>query len=273
MGNESFVDNLDDGDSRSERYPKRRRKKDLKNFEIEKIDEYHGGERNISSMATASIKTEEMERLVGKAIFPFAEGMTSYCPIGTGEAKKNGKITAITLTYMKNEDSSSSQKRISNMSSKEVIMDVNRVMNKYLSKYLPGATTKDSAMRIMAGDSLYADAPKFSKYSGVTEWKNVIVLWVNIDGEEYKNQGIEGGSKLTWFGGSRHYHDSSVVQRMLNVSRAKEKIKYQEEKEPNSNVKPQEENETNSNVKPQEEEEPKQEEEQEKVQEKEQEEK
>merc|ERR1712070_696455 len=205
MGNESFVDNLDDGDSRSERYPKRRRKKDLKNFEIEKIDEYHGGERNISSMATASIKTEEMEGLVGKAIFPFAEGMTSYCPIGTGEAKKNGKITAITMTYMKNEDSSSSQKRISNMSSKEVIMDVNRVMSKYLSKY-----------------------------SGVTEWKNVIVLWVNIDGEEYKNQGIEGGSKLTWFGGSRHYHDSSVVQRMLNVSRAKEKIKYQEEKEPNS---------------------------------------
>ena len=109
-------------------------------------------------------------------------------------------------------------------------MDVDYLLRNYLGKYLPGATTKELAMRIMATGSLKASAPKFSKYSGVTEWKNVVVLWVNIDGDDYKNHGIEGGSKLTWFGGSRHYHDSPVVIRMLAIqaNREKEIISHQE---------------------------------------------
>jgi hypothetical protein len=60
--------------------------------------------------------------------------------------------------------------------------------------------------------------PKFSKYSGVVEWKNCVYLWVNIGSSkpgEHVNVFSEGGKFMTWFGGSRMHADSHVVQRML----------------------------------------------------------
>lgn len=50
--------------------------------------------------------------------------------------------------------------------------------------------------------------PKFSKYSGVCEWKNCVFLWVNIRRNTsnrigYNNTFNEKGRFITWFGGSK----------------------------------------------------------------------
>ena len=70
---------------------------------------------------------------------------------------------------------------------------------------------------IMAA-SYFGVAPKFSKYSGVVEWKNCVYLWVNIGvpGGDYNNSFSEKGKYITWFGGSKMHGDTSVVQRLLN---------------------------------------------------------
>lgn len=70
---------------------------------------------------------------------------------------------------------------------------------------------------IMAA-SYFGTAPKFSKYSGVVEWKNCVYLWVNIGvpGGDYNNSFSEGGRYITWFGGSRMHADTPVTQRLLN---------------------------------------------------------
>jgi hypothetical protein len=49
--------------------------------------------------------------------------------------------------------------------------------------------------------------PRFSKYSGVCEWKNCVFLWVNIMKVAckggYNNTFNEKGRFMTWFGGSK----------------------------------------------------------------------
>eukprot|EP01038_Epipyxis_sp_PR26KG_P006304 gene6304-8683_t len=58
--------------------------------------------------------------------------------------------------------------------------------------------------------------PKFNKYSGVTEWKNAVYLWVNIGGKEgYHNAFTGDGRYMMWFGGSKMNKDSPVVLRLL----------------------------------------------------------
>jgi hypothetical protein len=49
-------------------------------------------------------------------------------------------------------------------------------------------------------------SPRFSKYSGVLEWKNCVFLWVNLhckNKSQYDNEFFEGGKSFVWFGGSR----------------------------------------------------------------------
>ena len=69
---------------------------------------------------------------------------------------------------------------------------------------------------IMAA-SYFGTAPKFSKYSGVVEWKNCVYLWVNIGvpGGDYSNSFSEKGKYITWFGGSKMHSETPVVQRLL----------------------------------------------------------
>lgn len=70
---------------------------------------------------------------------------------------------------------------------------------------------------IMAA-SYFGTAPKFSKYSGVVEWKNCVYLWVNIGlpGGDYSNSFSENGKYITWFGGSRMHAETPVTKRLLN---------------------------------------------------------
>lgn len=75
--------------------------------------------------------------------------------------------------------------------------------------------------------------PSFSKYTGLLEWSNCIFLWVNLDGGSgYDNCFSEEGRFITWFGGSRMYKETAVIQRMLlsasDSSESKPKIKREE---------------------------------------------
>ncbi len=40
---------------------------------------------------------------------------------------------------------------------------------------------------------------RFSKYSGVVEWANAVVLWVNVGGEDYSNTFLDGGRRMIWY--------------------------------------------------------------------------
>ena len=59
---------------------------------------------------------------------------------------------------------------------------------------------------------------RFSKYSGVVEWRNCVFLWVNVPAPgvqpDYPNRFREQGRLMSWFGGSRMHADTPVVLRM-----------------------------------------------------------
>ena len=70
--------------------------------------------------------------------------------------------------------------------------------------------------------------PRFSKYSGVAPWANGYFLWVNIDIDEktgrskndYPNVFLDGGERMTWFGGSNMHPESPVIHGLLKAGRS-----------------------------------------------------
>jgi len=59
----------------------------------------------------------------------------------------------------------------------------------------------------------------FSKYTGVLEFSNAIVLWVNYDAnpnEKYVNSFLKDGAELTWYGGSRMTMSTEGGARTVN---------------------------------------------------------
>lgn len=60
--------------------------------------------------------------------------------------------------------------------------------------------------------------PRFSKYSGVVEWRNAVYLWVNIGGKTgYHNTFSEGGRFIMWYGGSRMHAGECCVQNFFEM--------------------------------------------------------
>jgi hypothetical protein len=67
--------------------------------------------------------------------------------------------------------------------------------------------------------------PRFSKYSGVAPWADGYFLWINIDinpqtgrsQNEYPNVFLDGGRRVTWFGGSSMHPESAVVRGLLRA--------------------------------------------------------
>mmetsp|Transcript_10631 Transcript_10631/g.17892 ORF Transcript_10631/g.17892 Transcript_10631/m.17892 type:complete len:383 (+) Transcript_10631:63-1211(+) len=59
---------------------------------------------------------------------------------------------------------------------------------------------------------------RFSKYTGVAEWRNCCYLWVNIGGTSgYRNAFSEQGRHMMWYGGSRMKADSPSTLRLLTA--------------------------------------------------------
>lgn len=87
----------------------------------------------------------------------------------------------------------------SSNSSSQLNADISLFLAQYLC--LPVKEYGKAAVMTMAN---YNSMPKFSKYSGVVEWKNAIFLWVNIGGQTgYHNNFSENGKNMMWYGGSR----------------------------------------------------------------------
>ena len=64
--------------------------------------------------------------------------------------------------------------------------------------------------------------PRFSKYSGVCEWRNCIFLWVNLGmNSDYINTFRNDGRCITWYGGSKMHEESDVVKRLITAGNVK----------------------------------------------------
>lgn len=66
-------------------------------------------------------------------------------------------------------------------------------------------------------ERLEGERLSFNKYCGIQEWQNCAFLWVNLGapGNTVENEFLDGGKKITWFGGSRMDEWSPVMQKLL----------------------------------------------------------
>jgi hypothetical protein len=88
-------------------------------------------------------------------------------------------------------------------------------INSLLSmKQFPFAETKTEAMQKLAD---FKSHFKFSKLSGIQQFQNAIILFINIDGETYDNVVLDDSKRLIqWFAQSRQSLDSPVISRMMS---------------------------------------------------------
>lgn len=102
-------------------------------------------------------------------------------------------------------------------STKNTTIHTGATVRKYLGQeleYTGKAATIEAAVE---GGTL-----SFNKYSGICEWENdAIFLWVNINapGADVVNEFLEGGRKMTWFGGSRMHDGTTAIQNLIRVGR------------------------------------------------------
>lgn len=99
--------------------------------------------------------------------------------------------------------------------SRGIALDVPAVLAKYLGEPIPGPPTKLSAVSAITGGR----GARFSKYAGALEWRNAIVLWVNVGGKDYKNvfdtKGAKGAVSMSWYASPMFQEASPIVQRLI----------------------------------------------------------
>ena len=63
--------------------------------------------------------------------------------------------------------------------------------------------------------------PKFSKMSGIQEWKNCVALYVNVGdkhGNTYDNVFTRAGSRISWFAQPRQDEDAPVIRSIVKTA-------------------------------------------------------
>ena len=98
-------------------------------------------------------------------------------------------------------------------SCRTVAIDLPFITSSYLGRHMSDVSTKESVVKALASGR----QAKFSKYTGALEWKNAVVLWVNIGGKDYTNNFLQGGRLLTWYASQSLHEESPVVRRLLSV--------------------------------------------------------
>ena len=93
-------------------------------------------------------------------------------------------------------------------------IEVDALLVTHLGKPVP-EFGKAAAVALLAGRTC---PPKFSKYAGALEWRNAVVLWVNIGGSDYANVFSEKGATMSWFASPQCHADSPIVSRLLGSS-------------------------------------------------------
>ena len=115
-------------------------------------------------------------------------------------------------------------------STKNTIIHAGATVRKFLGQELEctgKATVIDAALEASAeaysGMFYTAAGPlSFNKFSGILEWQNdAMFLFVNINapGADVVNEFLDGGRKMTWFGGSRMHDGTTSIQNLIRVGR------------------------------------------------------
>ena len=97
---------------------------------------------------------------------------------------------------------------------KHLDVDLDGLRARYLGKIIPpmGGQVKRAVMEAASAGG----PPTFSRMSGIQEWRNCVMLFVNVYGEGYKNSFVGGGTEITWFAQPRQWEGTPVVQRLIN---------------------------------------------------------
>ena len=86
---------------------------------------------------------------------------------------------------------------------KNLDVDLDGLRERYLGKIIPpmGGQVKRAVMEAASAGG----PPTFSRMSGIQEWRNCVMLFVNVYGEGYKNSFVGGGTEITWFAQPRQW--------------------------------------------------------------------
>ena len=63
--------------------------------------------------------------------------------------------------------------------------------------------------------------PRFSKYSGIQEWRNAVCLFINVGdkhGNSYDNVFSRAGGRISWFAQPRQDQDTPVIRRITSTA-------------------------------------------------------
>ena len=91
---------------------------------------------------------------------------------------------------------------------KNLDVDLDGLRERYLGKIIPpmGGQVKRAVMEAASAGG----PPTFSRMSGIQEWRNCVMLFVNVYGEGYKNSFVGGGTEITWFAQPRQWEGTPV---------------------------------------------------------------
>eukprot|EP01138_Halocafeteria_seosinensis_P014755 gb/GECG01015063.1/.p1 GENE.gb/GECG01015063.1/~~gb/GECG01015063.1/.p1 ORF type:complete len:324 (+),score=37.07 gb/GECG01015063.1/:1-972(+) len=107
-------------------------------------------------------------------------------------------------------------------SSKNLEADVEKLNANWLGHFVnmelggPGKQAKRAVMNLASASG---KKPRFNKMSGIQEFNNAILLFVNIDmTTKYNNVFRDNGRYMTWFAQPTQHEHTPVIQRLLNIS-------------------------------------------------------
>ena len=156
----------------------------------------------------------------------------------SGKKRKQLMMESRTLTedelLEKKKRKSSSNSKSQAPSSPQSLKALNAELKHIYSEFLGHRIeTNDGGLKAAVVHELSPIAhPKFSKMSGIQEWKNCVVLYVNVGdkyGNSYDNVFTNCGGCITWFAQPRQDEESSPIRTILSTM-SKEEMSCEETK-------------------------------------------
>ena len=98
---------------------------------------------------------------------------------------------------------------------KNLDADLEGLRSKFLGRIIPplGGQVKRAVMEAASPSA----SPTFSRMSGIQEWRNCVMLFINVYGDGYKNSFVNGGAEVTWFAQPRQWEGTPVVKRLIDA--------------------------------------------------------
>ena len=171
------------------------------------VDYREVGETDLSTSSSSPAFSGSIRRVSKKAK-----------TIGKSSASSSSSSFSTSTTaavHSSKAEARASAKQVSNpRSCKNLKVDLDHLDTHFLGKIIPplGGQVKRAVME----EASASCSPKFSRMSGIQEWRNAILLFVNVFGDGYKNVFLDEGRAITWFAQSRQWEGTPVVQRLIN---------------------------------------------------------